>query len=61
MPAIPLPAGLEEKLDDVAVEVRRLRILRGVSWFAAKLSIIREAVRAFLTRQTFEPLPQPTA
>lgn len=37
MPAIPLPAGIEEKLDEVAVEVRRLRVLRGVSWFAAVL------------------------
>lgn len=37
MPAIPLPVGIEEKLDEVAVEVRRLRVLRGVSWFAAVL------------------------
>lgn len=43
----------------VRLEWHRYR--SGVSWFAAKLSIIREAVRAFLTRQTFEPLPQPTA
>ena len=35
MPAVPLPVGLEEKLDDVAAEVRRLRVLRGASWFAA--------------------------
>lgn len=35
MPAIPLPVALEEKLDDVAAEVRRLRVLRGASWFAA--------------------------
>jgi hypothetical protein len=35
MPAVPLPIALEEKLDDVAAEVRRLRVLRGASWFAA--------------------------
>lgn len=35
MPAVPLPVVLEEKLDDVAAEVRRLRVLRGASWFAA--------------------------
>src|SRR5690349_8524324 len=35
MPAIPLPVALEEKLDDLAAEVRRLRVLRGASWFAA--------------------------
>lgn len=35
MPAVALPVALEEKLDDVAAEVRRLRVLRGASWFAA--------------------------
>jgi hypothetical protein len=40
MPAIPLPVGLEEKLDAVATEVRRLRVLRGVSWFAVLLFVV---------------------
>jgi hypothetical protein len=37
MSAIPLPTGLEEKIDDLAVEIRRLRVLRGVCWFAVVL------------------------
>jgi putative transposase len=37
------------------------RFSTGVSWFAAKWGIIREAVRAFLTRPTFRPLPVATA
>lgn len=37
------------------------RFTTGVSWFAAKLGLLREAVRTFLTRPTFRPLPAPTA
>lgn len=37
------------------------RFTTGVSWYAAKLGIIREAVRGFLTNPTFRPLPTPTA
>ena len=37
------------------------RFTTGVSWFAAKLGIVRDAVRAFLTHPTFRPLPTPTA
>jgi putative transposase len=37
------------------------RFTTGVSWFAAKLGIIRQAVRGFLAQPTFSPLPAPTA
>jgi putative transposase len=37
------------------------RFTTGVSWFAAKLGIIREAVRGFLTRPAFELPPRATA
>lgn len=37
------------------------RFTTGVSGFAAKLGLIREAVRAFLTNPTFRPLPAATA
>lgn len=37
------------------------RFTTGVSWFAAKLGIVREAVRGFLARPTLNPLPTPTA
>ena len=45
MPAFALPESLEAQLDDLAAEVRRLRILRGASWlvtilFAAPLLAI---------------------
>lgn len=37
------------------------RFTTGVSWFAAKLGIVREAVRGFLAQPTLNPLPTPTA
>lgn len=37
------------------------RFTTGVSWFAAKLGIIREAVRGFLSQPTLRPLPVSTA
>lgn len=37
------------------------RFTTGVSWFAAKWGIVREAVRAFLTRPSLQPIPNPTA
>ena len=45
MPAFALPQSLEEQLDELAGEIRRLRILRGFSWlvtvlFAAPLAAI---------------------
>ena len=37
MPAVPLPPGLDEKLSELAVEIRRLRVIRGASWLALAL------------------------
>lgn len=37
------------------------RFTTGVSWCAAKWGLLREAVRTFLTRPTFRPLPAATA
>ena len=37
MPAFALPQSLEEQLDELAGEIRRLRILRGFSWLVAVL------------------------
>ena len=35
------------------------RFTTGISWFAAKMALVREAVREYLTRPTYR-LPQPT-
>lgn len=37
MPAVPLPPGIDEKLSELAAEIRRLRVIRGASWLALAL------------------------
>lgn len=37
MPAVPLPPVIDEKLTELAAEIRRLRVIRGISWTALVL------------------------